>query len=448
MTHQETDTIIALSSAHGRAGVAVLRISGPEAFQILEYLTLSTAPPIRRAVKRNLYDFADRDHVIDEALILRFAGPESFTGEDLVEVHCHGSPAIIETLISGVVDHAACRLAEPGEFSRRAFENGKIDLIQAEGIADLIESQSVEQMKQAARFLAGDASHTIEAWRKRILEASAYLAASIDFSDEGDVSEDAHAPVSQIIDDLITEFSSALSTAKSASRVRDGLRIAILGKPNAGKSTLINALAQREAAIVSEIPGTTRDVLEAHIVVKGVPVTIADTAGLRDTLDPVEAEGVRRARVWAENADLRVYLSRADDNVDDGKAQKLESHDLLIISQADRVSGDDKFAHSDLALSVATGEGMADFVDLLESRIVELTSSKDAPTIVRLRHQKSLSTAMSALKQSKMLLQENGDVDLSAFELSVARSALDQILGRVDVEDILGEVFSGFCVGK
>lgn len=445
MTHQETDTIIALSSGQGRSGIAVVRISGPKSDKILKKLTHFRLPAPRKAATRWLHDsYGVR---FDEALVLRFSAPNSFTGEDCAEIHCHGSPAIVEAILIQATRLKKVRLAERGEFSRRAFENGKLDLLQAEGIADLIDANSIAQMKQAARFVGGDASERIETWRKIILEASAFLAASIDFSDEGDVGEDAHAPVVGLIDELVSEFNAALADAKSASRIRDGLRIAILGKPNAGKSTLINALAKRDAAIVSDIPGTTRDVLETHIVLNGVPVTVADTAGLRLTDDPIESEGVKRARRWAEDADIRIYLTRADDEVGNRPAE-LRPNDIWVISQADRADGELFPNEVDLSLAVATGQGMDTLESILLQKVVGLTSSDEAPTVVRLRHIESLNESLAALERAKALLMEIGDVDFAAFELSIARTSLDQILGHVDVEDILGEVFSGFCVGK
>ena len=367
MTHQETDTIIALSSGQGRSGIAVVRISGPKSDKILKQLTHFRLPVPRKAATRWLYD---SDGVrFDEALILRFTAPNSFTGEDCAEIHCHGSPAIVEAILIEAKRMKKVRLAERGEFSRRAFENGKLDLLQAEGIADLIDADSIAQMKQAARFVGGDASERIETWRKIILEASAFLAASIDFSDEGDVGEDAHAPVVGLIDELVSEFKAALTDAKSASRIRDGLRIAILGKPNAGKSTLINALAKRDAAIVSDIPGTTRDVLETHIVLNGVPVTVADTAGLRLTDDPIEAEGVKRARRWADDADIRIYLTRADDDVGD-RPTELGPNDIWVISQVDRAYGQLFPNEVDLSLAVATGQGMDTLESILLQKVV------------------------------------------------------------------------------
>ena len=259
--------------------------------------------------------------------------------------------------------------------------------------------------------------------------------------------EGAHAPVVGLIDELLSEFNAALADAKSASRIRDGLRIAILGKPNAGKSTLINALTKRDAAIVSDIPGTTRDVLETHIVLNGVPVTVADTAGLRLTDDPIEAEGVKRARRWADDADIRIYLTRADDDVGD-RPIELGPNDIWVISQVDRAEGELFPNEVDLSLAVATGQGMDTLQSILLQKVVGLTSSDEAPTVVRLRHIESLNDSFAALERAKALLMEIGDVDLAAFELSIARTSLDQILGHVDVEDILGEVFSGFCVGK
>ena len=446
MAKGETNTIVALSSGFGRAGVAVIRVSGPESTAILQKLTHQRLPKIRQAAVRWLYD--GEGVRLDQALTLRFEGPESFTGEDLVEFHCHGSVAVIEAVIGEIVGSGLARPANPGEFSQRAFENGRIDLVQAEGIADLIDSTGREQMRQAARFVAGDASETLESWRKSLLEASALLAASIDFSDEGDVPEDAHDPVLGLLSDLKGEFRVALRNAESASRVRDGIRIAVLGKPNAGKSTLINALTDRDAVIVSDIPGTTRDIVENQLLLNGIPVTLADTAGLRETVDPIEEEGVRRARKWADQADLRIYLDRADEYTGKAKPDFLDKSDLWVASQTDRISGAEASLPHDLTLSVSEPTSLESLKSSLETRVKALTSSEDAPTIVRLRHKTSLTEALDAIERARSHLNENGDVDLAAFEVSIARSALDQILGRVDVEEILGEVFSGFCVGK
>ena len=446
MAEGETDTIVALSSGFGRAGVAVIRVSGSESTSILQKLTHQRLPKIRQAAVRWLYDAEGVR--LDQALTLRFVGPESFTGEDLVELHCHGSIAVVEAVIGEIVHSALARPANPGEFSQRAFENGRIDLVQAEGIADLIDATGREQMRQAARFVAGDASETLESWRKSLLEASALLAASIDFSDEGDVPEDAHDPVLGLLSDLESEFRVALRNAESASRVRDGIRIAVLGKPNAGKSTLINTLTDRDAVIVSDIPGTTRDIVENLLILNGIPVTLADTAGLRETDDPIEEEGVRRARKWADQADLRIYLDRADEYTGEAKPDFLGEADLWVASQADRIAGDETSLPHDLTLSVSEPTSLGLLKSNLEMRVKALTSSDDAPTIVRLRHKTSLTEALDAIERARSHLNENGDVDLAAFEVSIARSALDQILGRVDVEEILGEVFSGFCVGK
>lgn len=440
-----TDTIIALSSGQGRSGVAVLRISGPRAFQLALELTSKRLPSPREAGVRWILD--TEGVRIDQALLIRFSAPDSFTGEDVVELHCHGSPPVVSTVLELSVKTGYVRLAEAGEFSRRAFENGKLDLLQAEGIGDLIHSDTTEQMKQAARFVAGDASDRLVSWRKRILEASAFLAASIDFSDEGDVSDDVHAPVVSIIQELEAEFEQSLRNAETASRVRDGLRIAILGKPNAGKSTLINALVARDAAIVSDIPGTTRDVLESQLVLEGVPITIADTAGLRESEDPIEAEGVRRARLWSDNADIRIYLTRLDDPDLESRPAFLKTNDIWVGSQSDRADANHNLS-VDVELSVQDKTGVDELVRTISERVVVLTRSKEAPVIVRLRHKNSLERALEALQTSRLQLSQFGDVDLAEFELSIARSALDQILGRVDVEDILGEVFSGFCVGK
>ena len=440
------DTIIALSSGQGRSGVAVLRVTGPRAFQLALDLTSKRIPPAREAAVRWILD--EKGQQLDQVLLIRFSGPESFTGEDIVEFHCHGSPAVVSAILELATRTGYVRLAEAGEFTRRAFENGKVDLLQAEGISDLIDSTSDAQLKQAARFVAGDASDRLKTWRKQLLEASAFLAASIDFSDEGDVSDDVYLPAMQLIEGLKAEFETSLKNSDRASKVRDGIRVAVLGKPNAGKSTLINHLAAREAAIVSDIPGTTRDVVEAQIQLSGVPVTIADTAGLRVSDDPIEMEGVKRARIWAESADIRIYLTRKDDPDFESRPDFIDEGDLWIGSQWDRLGENDISDGLDLTISVGEPESLSRFVGALESRVHDLTQTQESPIIVRQRHKDSLLSALDALNLSLQQLRDFGDVDLAEFELSVARSALDRILGRVDVEDILGEVFSGFCVGK
>ncbi len=436
------DTIIALSSGHGRAGVSVFRISGPDAFTFLDQYTRHPIRSARRASLRWIHNETG-DH-IDQALILKFEAPASFTGEHMVELHCHGSLAVVDEIIRLALRLPRFRLADAGEFSLRAFENNKLDLVQAEGIADVIDATTPTQLKQAARFVAGDASEKLDAWRKTLLEASALIAASIDFSDEGDVGESPHGPVLGLIGELITSFEAALAGSKSASRIRDGVRIAILGEPNVGKSTLMNALANRDAAIVSEIAGTTRDILETHLVLEGVPVTLADTAGLRETDDPIEAEGVRRARAWAAKADLRLYLApcRA------GSLPENEEIDLFVGTKLDASENFAREVSFDVEVSAKTGDGIEDLRKMLVLSVRQLTRTQDAPSIVRARHQSQMMIAVDSLRAAKAHLEEFDDVDLAGIELSIARAALDQILGRVDVEDILGEIFSNFCVGK
>ncbi len=437
----KTDTIIALSSGNVRAGVSVFRISGPDAFEFLERYVKTSVTVFRTAALRWIQDEAGQK--IDQALILKFQAPNSFTGENMLELHCHGSLAVSEEILRLASLIPTFRVAEPGEFSRRAFENDKLDLVQAEGIADIIDAVTPAQIHQAARFVAGDASDKLTEWRKLILEASAYLAASIDFSDEGDVGESPHGPAIGIIQNLRSIFQDTLDNAKSASRIRDGIRIAILGEPNVGKSTLMNALSNRDAAIVSDIAGTTRDILEVPMVLNGIYVTLADTAGLRDTDDPIEAEGVRRARAWAESADLRIYLTPVGTSF-----TRPENVDLVIGTKSDLSNAETPSSDYDLSISVSSGANMSWLKQMLSEKVTSLTGVSEAPNIVRARHQTNLHRALESLERAEQQLSEFDDVDLAAFELSIASSALDQILGRVDVEDVLGEVFSGFCVGK
>lgn len=438
----QKQTIIALSSGQGRAGVSVFRISGPDAFMFLDRYCKGAEIASRRASLRWIYNEAgDR---IDQALILKFTAPNSFSGEDMVELHCHGSLAVTEEILRLAIRLDGFRLAEAGEFSLRAFENGKLDLIQAEGIADIIDANTSRQLKQATRFVAGDASDRIMTWRDQLLKASAFIAASIDFSDEGDVGENPHGPAVDIIDRLITQFETALKGSKSAARIRDGIRIAILGEPNVGKSTLMNALAGREAAIVSDIAGTTRDILEVPLTIEGIPVVLADTAGLRETNNPIEAEGVRRAKEWAASADLRLLAAP----VSVGDLDVGSEIDVLVGTKRDEARVLTRKVSFDVEISAKTGEGLDDLLKVLRLAVRNLTRNQEAPSIVRARHQSSMETALEALNRAKSQLHDCDDVDLAGFELSIARAALDQILGRVDVEDILGEVFSGFCVGK
>src|SRR5262245_36983281 len=328
------DTIVALATGAGRAGVAVIRLSGPAAGATLRALTARDLPKPRMATREAFCD--PRTGVsLDDGLALWFPGPHSFNGEEGVELHIHGGPAVIAAVVDAALSQPGVRPAEPGEYTRRAFENGKLDLAEAEGLADLVDAETEGQRRQALRQRRGALSAVYEAWRTRLIEAAALIEAEIDFPDE-DLPGALAARAGPILQTLADDMAQHLDDAHRGERIRDGYRIAIIGPPNAGKSSLLNALAQREAAIVSDIPGTTRDVVEVRLVLAGFPVWIADTAGLRKAADAIEAEGVRRALARAEEADLRIGVVEAGGDVSSSVSSMLGPGDVLVRSKSDQ----------------------------------------------------------------------------------------------------------------
>lgn len=434
------DTIVALASGAGRAGIAVIRISGSRAFDVLRAMTREALPKTRVA-ERRVFCGKNGDS-IDDGLALVFVAPQSFTGEDVVELHAHGGVAVVSALLETCIAHDDVRIAEPGEFTRRAFENGKLDLAEAEGLADLIDAETEGQRRQALRQMQGALSTLYERWRARLIEAMALLEAEIDFPDE-DLPGGLANRVGPIVDGLAAEIATHLDDAHRGERVRDGYRIAIIGAPNAGKSSLLNALARRDAAIVSDIPGTTRDVVEVRLVLAGYPVWIADTAGLREAADAIEAEGVRRALARAEAADLRIGLVEAGAEPGAELTAALRPGDLLVRSKSD-LHGPPAPRRSPAAhVSVRSGEGLGELERELERRVAEALAQQEAPALTRVRHRKLLEDALDALHRPRSSLPE-----LWAEDLRTAASALGRITGRIDVEDLLDEVFSSFCIGK
>ncbi|MET0182938.1 MAG: tRNA uridine-5-carboxymethylaminomethyl(34) synthesis GTPase MnmE [Caulobacterales bacterium] len=435
-----SDTIAALASGAGRAGVAVIRISGPGAGPALFALTQQAAPEPRKAALRAFLD-PRKGAAIDEGLALWFPGPGSFTGEDVVELHAHGGPAVVAALLEALLALEGMRIAEPGEFTRRAFAHGKLDLTQAEGLADLIDADTDGQRAQALRQMQGALGALYESWRARLIEAMALLEAAIDFPDE-DLPEDLAARVAPKIAILRGEMADHLSDAQRGERVRDGYRIAILGAPNAGKSSLLNALARREAAIVSDIPGTTRDVVEVRLVMAGFPVWIADTAGLREAADVIEAEGVRRALARAEEADLRIGLVEAGQTVPPELQKALRSDDVVVASKSDLAAAGAGL----IAVSVKTGTGLAELEAALSERVAAALGVQEAPALTRARHRFLLGQAAAALERAEAALF--GGTELAAEELRTAAFAVGKLTGRIDVEDLLDDIFSKFCIGK
>jgi tRNA modification GTPase len=445
-----TDTIFALATAAGRAAVAVVRVSGPATLSIVEALT-GRPPKPRVAALRKL---RHQDVELDEALVLRFEGPASYTGEDSAEFHVHGGRAVVEALLSALVE-LGLRLAEPGEFTRRAFENGKLDLAQAEGVADLIDAETEAQRRQALGQVGGALSQRYDRWRDLLVQSLAMLEAAVDFPDE-DLPEQVAERARPGLRTLSAELEAALADVSRGRRVRDGFRIALVGAPNAGKSTLLNGLVERDAAIVTDTPGTTRDVIEVPLVLGGYKVLLADTAGIRDTADAIEAEGVRRARAWAEDADLRLWVADGFHVKHTVKlGETVRTGDWLVLNKADIADA----SALDEAERKWTGEGLKVVrlsaksdaaVDglraVLADHVAAALSGVEFPAATRLRHAERLREAQDYLARA---LSEVGlEVELAAEDVRLAARALEKITGRVDPEDVLGRVFSTFCIGK
>jgi len=449
-----TDTIYALASGAGRAGVAVIRVSGPRAGAALCVLTRTDATPDpRTAVLKRLHDPISGE-LLDDALVLWFAGPASFTGEDVAELHVHGGLAVVDGVLAALSRVEGLRLAEAGEFTRRAFENAKLDLTQVEGLADLIEAETGAQRKQALRQSDGALGRLYDGWRDSLIRALAHFEAELDFSDE-ELPPDLHTAVMNGVRDLYDAMSAHLADGRQGERLRDGVRLAIIGPPNAGKSSLMNALAQRDAAIVSDIAGTTRDVVEVHLNLSGYPLLVADTAGLRETADELEQEGVRRARDWADMADIKlaVFDGRVLPNLDSTTRDLIADDTLVAINKSDASAVDfpDTIdGHRVWPLSVKTGMGLDDLLTRLGQMVADqCRTGGEGPAPTRARHREALERTLAALH--RFLERDNQDhlgAELEAEDLRLAARELGRITGRVDVEDLLDVIFRDFCIGK
>jgi tRNA modification GTPase len=444
-----SDTIYAPATAAGRAAVAVVRISGPGTRDAVRALAGDVPKPRRASLRALVHPDGDP---IDEALVLFFAGPASYTGEDAAELHVHGGPAVVEILVMAL-QALGLRLAEPGEFTRRAFENGKLDLAQAEGVADLVDAETHAQRRQALEQLSGRLSEVQARWTEALTEALALLEAAVDFPDE-EVPADVAARARPVLEQLIAEIEIAAADAERGERIREGFRIALIGAPNSGKSTLLNALAGRDAAIVTATPGTTRDIIEVPMVLEGYKALLADTAGLRDTGDEIEAEGVRRARAWAAAADLRLWLVDGATDALPPTPMEVRMGDLCLITKRDLPVGPaGAWAAGEarrLGLSTAevTAKGPGDVAWLratLGERIVEALEGEEPPAATRIRHQELLTEAADRLRHA---LRQDEHLELAAEDVRLAARALDRITGRIDPEQVLGRIFSTFCIGK
>ncbi len=454
MATDPADTIYALASGAGRAGVAVIRLSGRGAGDALRALTGTRLPPARQAVRARFYA-PGTDRALDDGLALWFPGPASFTGQDVAELHIHGGPAVIAAMLAALAAIPGLRPAAAGEFSRRAFENGKLDLTEAEGLADLVEAETEAQLKQARRQYGGELSRLYDGWRDRLLHDLALTEAGIDFADER-LPAGLTARTLADIRALDAEISAHLADGRRGERLRRGLYLAIVGPPNAGKSSLLNLLARRDAAIVSELAGTTRDIIEVHLDLGGYPLNVADTAGLRISSDAIESEGVRRALNHAEQADLKVLVLdgselRMAGAPDELTAGLIDERTLIVLNKSDlatRPFPREIENRPAFGVSVKTGQGVEELLSALQAMVATQFDATPGPAPTRERHRHALEDCRRALARALAVADPEENTELMCEDLRLAARALGRITGRIDVEDLLDVIFGEFCIGK
>lgn len=435
-----TSTIFALATAAGRGAVAIMRISGPLTLQILEQLC-NTVPKARQASVRQLWRRGEQDELLDQALVIWFPGPKSYTGEDSAELHLHAGPAVIDAVADALAFYGA-RPAQAGEFTKRAFVNGQVDLLQAEGISDLVEAETQAQRRQALEQTEGGLSVVYQGWAQKLREVLAFQEALIDFPDE-DLPEEVEENLKNTIQTLHQEMTEHLNDAGRGERLRRGLVFAILGAPNAGKSSLLNLLADRDAAIVTEQAGTTRDAIEVRVVLGDVPVTLVDTAGLRETEDLIEAEGIRRAQKIGREADCVLCLTDASVDVWEPEVEC----DFWIRTKKDlNVSREtlDRKSNETLFVSVKTGDGIDHLKQVLVEKARFLTTRQGPPPLTRVRHRLGIEECVQHLEEAQRLDWP----ELRGEELRLAMQSLGRLTGTIGVEDLLDTIFSQFCIGK
>jgi tRNA modification GTPase len=451
MTMLRSDTIFAPATVPGRAALAIVRLSGPSAGDVCRRLTGRAPPAPRRAVLRRLHD-PQNGEMLDRGLVLWFPSPASFTGEDVLEFQVHGGRAVIAAVLDALTAMPGLRPAEPGELTRRAFLNGRLDLTAVEGLADLVEAETRAQARQALHQLDGALGRLYGGWRRTLLGALARLEAEIDFAPDEDVPEGLVETVRPIVRRLSAEIATHLADEHRGERLRAGLTVAVVGPPNAGKSTLVNRLAGRDVAIVTPLPGTTRDVLEVHLDLAGYPVTLLDTAGLREAADTIEAEGVRRARSRAACADVRLIMfdGAAWPELDAPTLALIDEVAVIVVNKCDLTVLSEPIAiagRAALPLSCVTGEGIAALLETLRERAARLLASGAEPLLTRARHRAALQAAAEALARFTAV-PEDTEVALLAEDLRLATRALGRVTGEVAVEEVLDRIFSEFCIGK
>ena len=442
-------TIYALSSGPGISGIAVIRISGKKTAEVIKQVTGEDVPLPRMATLRKFNKIGTKE-LIDEGVIIWFPAPHSYTGEDLAEFHVHGSRAVINSIHSSIAEVKNCRLAEPGEFTKRAFQNGRINLLKAESIADLISSETEMQRKQALKIMSGKSSNKFNSWREKLIKILSHIEAKIDFPDE-DLPKNIFNEIHKISKNVLSEIKKTLNDQKVGERIREGFKIAIIGPPNSGKSSLLNYLSKRDVAIVSEIAGTTRDVIETHLNLDGYPVILSDTAGIRNSKNEIENKGIKIALKRAEDADLRLVIVSAK-NVEFTDVLKglLKKNAILVLNKSDLIKGklNSKFKkHEHVLISIKKNSNLNKIISKIKSKLKNKFTTTEDILITRERHRQNLINCVKHLEkfQKKKSAQ---DFDKAAEDLRLATRHLGMIVGKVDVEELLGSIFSDFCIGK
>ena len=442
-------TIYALSSGPGIAGVAVVRVSGKETSKVIKLVTNDDLPTPRVATLRKINNI-NTNELIDEGLLIWFPGPQSYTGEDLAEFHVHGSRAVVAALHDSISNVENCRLAEPGEFTRRAFQNGRINLLKAESIGDLISSETEIQRKQALKIMNGKSSDIFNSWREKLLKIISHVEAKIDFPDE-DLPKEIMLEIKQTTEQVLKEIKKVLNDQKVGEIIREGFKIAIVGPTNVGKSSLLNYLSKRDVAIVSETAGTTRDVIETHLNLDGYPVVVSDTAGIRDSKDEIEKKGIKLALKRAEEADLRLVVVEPKNLDFKGFLNDLfDENSILVINKSDLLKKNldskiKKLEH--VLISIIKNSNLDNLINKIKRKLKNKFISTEDIFITRERHRQHLEQCVEHLK-SFSDKKKNDDLDKGAEDLRLATRHLGMIVGKVDVEEILGSIFNDFCIGK